>query len=74
MISVDEILDKLKDLLSEEEIWNLIIQEEENRKRQQENHRRPELQIPLYPPEPYPEMEPEPDDEEQERGVIIIDM
>jgi hypothetical protein len=68
-----EILRNLRGGLSDEEINNLIIYEEE-KERQRHREEQPELRLPL--PEPYYERheKPQPPPEESERGVIIIEL
>ena len=71
-MGIDDIWESIRDVLTEEELTNLIIEEQRRRQSIQQD-RRPELQIPLHPPEMYPY--PEEDElEDEQRGVIIIDI
>ncbi len=75
MENLDQLWERIRDLFTEEELNNLIInewmKEQERQRREQE---RPQIQIPLEPPPPPPSVYDEPEEKQEERGVIIFDI
>ena len=72
---MDQIWERIRDLFTEEELNDLVIQEQLERERREREQQRPELHIPLEPPPSvYDDYDDPHEDEEEERGVIIIDI
>lgn len=75
MENLDQLWERIRDLFTEEELNNLIInewmKEQERQRREQE---RPQIQIPLEPPPSPPSVYDEPEEKQEERGVIIFDI
>jgi hypothetical protein len=72
---VDQLWERIRDLFTDEELNDLIIQERMERERREREEQRPTIQIPLEPPPSvYDEPEISQEEDEKERGVIIIDI